>query len=197
MDRFYFDIDDLRQKAIPADKSSVVKEKFITYHEAKVESIKRLVQVPGDGEIYFIWTDNSFNAFTFIPYTIKQLQYIEELIISTYSINSRIIDSLIRYMDKGLIKSVVLLISDSLKFRMPKVVDNLESLSLQRENIEVRYSWNHSKITLMRTGENYFVVEGSGNWSENSRHEQYIFLNNKNVFEFRKTCMNEAIRVNR
>ena len=72
---------------------------------------------------------------------------------------------------------------------MPKVMDNLKSLALQRQNINVNFSWNHSKITLMQCGENYFVVEGSGNWSENSRNEQYIFLNSQSVFDFRKKCI--------
>jgi hypothetical protein len=30
------------------------------------------------------------------------------------------------------------------------------------------------------------VLEGSGNWSENAHYEQYVFINSKEVFDFRK-----------
>jgi hypothetical protein len=185
----YFDIDQLKNK--PSENCGHVSlcEKYITTHEYKVESLKQIVYPPLPGEIFFIWTDNSFNAFTFIPWCLRQFKKIDRLLLSTYSINSRIVDSFIRYIDKQLIDDVTMLISESMQYRMPRVVDNLNSLVLQRNNIHVKFSWNHSKITLMQCADNYFVVEGSGNWSENSRNEQYIFLNNKSVFDFRKNCI--------
>jgi hypothetical protein len=184
----YFEISEIDESATP-DNSSGVADKFITVHESKIDSIKKIMNLPEPGEIYFLWTENSFNAFTFIPYIIKQYKVIDRLIISTYSVNQRIIESLMRYFHKGCIKEIFILVSDSLKFRMPKVVDVMESLVLAYSNITVCYSWNHSKVTLMQCGDDHFVMEGSGNWSENSRYEQYVFLNNKKVFDFRKECI--------
>lgn len=184
----FFDINDIEQSATP-DPTSGVADKFITIHENKIDSIKKIMKLPEPGEIYFLWTENSFNAFTFIPFIIKQCKVIDRLIISTYSINQRIIESLMRYFHKGCIREIFILVSDSLKFRMPKVVDVMESLALAYDNIKIKYSWNHSKITLMQCGDDHFVMEGSGNWSENSRYEQYIFLNNQKVFDFRKECI--------
>jgi len=186
--RKYFDITQIDDSATP-DNASGVADKFITIHETRIDSIKNIMKLPEPGEIYFLWTENSFNAFTFIPYIIKQFKVIDRLIISTYSINQRIIESLMRYYHKGCIKEIFILVSDSLKFRMPKVVDVMESLVLAYSNIKVCYSWNHSKVTLMQCGDDHFVMEGSGNWSENSKFEQYIFLNNKKVFDFRKECI--------
>ncbi|MEC8884204.1 MAG: hypothetical protein VYD98_06080, partial [Bacteroidota bacterium] len=37
-----------------------------------------------------------------------------------------------------------------------------------------------------RTVEHHFVVEGSGNWSENAKYEQYTFAESRGLFEFRK-----------
>ena len=37
----------------------------------------------------------------------------------------------------------------------------------------------------MSTESGYYVVEGSGNYGENAMEEQYVFLNNKKVYDFR------------
>jgi hypothetical protein len=193
MSRF-FSLEDIKVKAVEQSKSEILRDKFVTLHERKIESIKQLAgDLPGNGEIFFIWTDNSFNAFTFIPYVIKQCKCIQNLIISTYSINARIVDSLVRYIDMGKILKVDILISDSMKYRMPKVVDHLSSMVTQRQQIiNVSYGWNHSKITLMEAADNFYLVEGSGNWSENSRNEQYIFMNSRQAYEFRAKCIRNA-----
>jgi len=176
------------------DRSDILRENFLNIHEQKVESLKELNGLfPLDREIFFLWTVNSFNAFTFIPYIIRYHKQIDHLIISTYSITTRIIDSFIKYVDRKQILKVDMLISDSVKFRIPKVVDHLESMINNRSDIRIIYGWNHSKVTLMQTGNNYFIAEGSGNWSENVKNEQYIFLNSKQVFDFRAKWITNGI----
>lgn len=183
-----FSLSDLTVKApAPENKSSVMQNKFLELHSVKLSNIKDLLgRFPSESEAFFLWTVNSFNAFTFVPYVLNNFKEIEQMIISTYSINSKIINEFTGYLDAGLVKSIELLISDSAKFRIPKVVDHLEQINDSHENFHLRYAWNHSKVTLMKTKGNHFVIEGSGNFSENSRHEQYVFLNSKNVFDFRK-----------
>lgn len=193
----FFELDGLKSthKTLPEDKDALLREKFLKFHGFKLESIKTLCgRFPEKDEIFFIWTVNSFNAFTFIPYTIKYSGVIEKLIISTYSINSRIVDSLFNYILKGKILQVKILISDSIKYRMPRVVDHLDSLVAgNNDKISVIYDWNHSKITLIKSGDMHLVVEGSGNFSENAKNEQYIFLNSPVVFDFRsKWILNET-----
>lgn len=164
--------------------------KFEKAHCERVENIKKLCgKLPDPGEIVFLWTCNSFNAFTFIPYVVKFSGVIDELCISTYSINTRIVESLVRLYDKGMIRSISIYVSESLRFRMPTVVDLLEAKAKNR-NITIVYAWNHSKVQLIKSNGNYFVVEGSGNFSENAANEQYIFVNNEEVYKFRKGCFN-------
>ncbi len=170
----------------PPDKSGILIERFLQLHEQRIETIKDLTgRIPGHGEIFFLWTVNSFNAFTFIPFIIKECGPIQQLILATYSINIRIIDALVRLIDKGLILSVDIFISDSIRSRLPKVYDHLMAL-VETKPVRVIYSWNHAKIALIQCSDHRFIVEGSGNWGENAQHEQYVFLNNSKVFEFRK-----------
>lgn len=169
-----------------SSKSKIIR--FEEIHIEKIENIKNLCgHLPIPGEIIFLWTCNSFNAFTFIPYVIRYSGKIQALYISTYSINTRIVEALFRWYDKGDIEYILIYISDSMKFRMPAVVDLLEA-GMKERNIQIKYAWNHSKIQLIKSNDNCFVVEGSGNFSENAANEQYVFLNNIEVYEFRKKC---------
>ena len=178
------------QPDIPrSDKSTSAVERFETMHIEKVNSLKQLAgRVPMPGEIFFLWTLNSFNAFTFITYVIKYFGAIKQLIFSTYSLNERILCSLIRWYDKGAIEEIYICISDSIKSRVPKVNDQLQAFARDR-NISIGYAWNHSKVTLIRTDEHHFVVCGSGNFSENALNEQYIFLNDERIFKFYDDCI--------
>lgn len=161
-------------------------DKFINIHTQKIESLRNLTEgLPSEGEAVFLWTVKSFNAFTFIPFVIKESGCIDELVITTYSINTRIVEALIKLMDKEKIMDVKLFVSDSMKFRMPRVTELLDDLVRKRPNFKVFYAWNHSKIALARSGETYLIFEGSGNFSENAQYEQYLLLNSKKVFEFR------------
>lgn len=179
---------------IPEEKAEQSKEnsselfvtKYLNYHYQKIKSLPEdLLRLPTSEEIFFLQTEKSFNAFTFIPLIAKH-QKIKHLYASTYSINIRVIESLIELYDGGLIEKITLIISDSLIKRNPVTIDKLSFLVSSRGNIEVKYSWNHSKVCIMETEFNHFVVEGSGNWSENACFEQYIFINSKQVFDFRK-----------
>ncbi|MFZ4522992.1 MAG: hypothetical protein ACOYNC_14880 [Bacteroidales bacterium] len=189
MNSKFFNIEDLEENPrdeLPEEKSALLVIRFLQVHYERIESIKNLIgRPPMQDEAYFLWSVNSFNAFTFIPYIINECGVISELIISTYSINIRIIDALIRLIDKDQILSVHIFISDSIRSRLPKVYDHLMAL-VDTKPVRVIYSWNHSKIALIRAGEHFFDVEGSGNWGENAQHEQYVFANSEKLYEFRK-----------
>ncbi|MEI6577709.1 MAG: hypothetical protein WCO63_16150 [Bacteroidota bacterium] len=181
-----FSLSELDNEAVAS--SGILKSKFHDIHSIRVESIKSLVgNVPNPGECFFLWTVKSFNAFTFIPYFVKEHKVIEELILSTYSISVRILESLTHLLERGKVEKIHILISDSIKFRLPKVQEQLALLCSQRPGqFTVSYAWNHSKICLIKTPHGCFLVEGSGNFSENAQHEQYVFLNIQEVYDFRK-----------
>lgn len=187
-----FDLKELagqRESPGKADNSDILRSKFESKHLAKIASLKNLMgELPSPGEAYFLYTLKSFNAFTFITYIIKHCGEIDQLTFSTYSINERILSSLLRWYDKGSIRKIQMSVSDSIKHRMPRVYDLIE-LQRKERDFEVCYCWNHSKITLIKSCGNYFVIEGSGNFSENAMHEQYLFVNDRDVYAFRQNCL--------
>jgi len=198
-----FDIAELRKKsaisvaAAQGDdaKAQARSLQFLQEHYQRIESVKQLMgAVPAADAIWFLWSLHSFNAFTFVPYLLAAHGKIQHLSMSTYTVNMRIADALFRMADTGQVQKISLYISDSLKFRMPKVVDHLQSLQQSRPGmLEVFYCWNHSKITLAHCGSNYYTIEGSGNWSENARYEQYLFANKKELYDFRLQCLTSLL----
>ena len=166
--------------------------KYLAVHYQKVKNLsEELQRLPAPEEFFFLQSDTSFNAFTFVPLVAKH-QGIKELFISTYAINKRVIDAIVELHDGGLVDKVSLLLSDSLKQRNSTTIDHLNGMINSRPNIEVNYAWNHSKVCMMRTESNYFIVEGSGNFSENAQYEQYIFANSKGLYDFRMKLFTET-----
>lgn len=168
-------------------ENSLIVQQFMSMHTEKVASMKKLLRVPDPGEITFLWTMKSFNAFTFIPFCIEEYGRIDEVYLSSYTISKRITDAIIKLVQSGKVGFVHIFVSDSLKYRMPAVVHHLDTVLALENRIKITYAWNHSKITCIKSGENHLVLEGSGNWSENAQYEQYVLSNSKKVYEFRKS----------
>lgn len=182
-----FDYKDLmKEKEVPSEnQSEVFTSKYLAAHYQKVSSLENdLMRVPTKEEFFFLQSDTAFNAFTFIPMVAK-LYPIKQLYASTYSISRKVIEALIELHDKGQIERITLLISDSMIKRNPLVIDNLMAMAKSRPNVNVLYAWVHAKVCLLETHDNHYVIEGSGNWSENAHYEQYVFANSKGLFDFR------------
>jgi hypothetical protein len=175
-------------------KQSIHKSRLDKYDTITIENLQDLTgQLPSPGEIFFLWSLKSFNAFSFIKYVITERGKLDELVLSTYNITKVIFETLMRLVDNGLVTHLHLTLSDVAKTRFPQIYDLVNGESAKRDQVEVLYMWNHSKVSLMRTGDDHFIVEGSGNFSENSRHEQYIFMNSKEIYEFRREWIRNRI----
>lgn len=191
----YFDIFPKEEKianAIIEEQQKKWVTKYLATHFQKVAALEEdLFRVPTREEFFFLQSDNAFNAFTFIPLIAKR-ESIKQLYASTYSISRRVIESLIELHDAGLIEQLTLLISDSMIKRNPITIDNLMAMKNSRPNMQVLYAWVHAKVCLLQTHENFYVIEGSGNWSENAYYEQYVFANSKGLFDFRKQLFTDS-----
>ena len=173
-------------------KAEMFVSKYLVKHYQKVSSLENdLMRIPTDEEFFFLQSDTAFNAFTFIPFVARHFP-IKELYASTYSIGRKVIEALVEMHDKGEIEQITLLVSDSMIKRNPLVIDNLMAMASTRPNLKVLYAWVHAKVCLMRTNEHHFIVEGSGNWSENAHYEQYTFGNCKGLYDFRMKLFTET-----
>lgn len=188
----FFDLKSVSEKKQEEKPSEIFVSKYLATHFEKVGLLEEtLMKVPTESEFFFLQTDTSFNAFTFIPFVAKRFP-IKELHATTYSISRKVIDALIEMHDSGMIEKVTLLISDSMIKRNPATIDNLMAMAKSRPNLTVLYAWVHAKVCLLKTHDYHYVIEGSGNWSENAHYEQYMFANDKGVYDFRMKLFTDS-----
>ncbi len=184
----FFDLGEIRKT--PSEKKEGVFSTFLNRHMERIDRVNDLVRIPQEGEVFFIYTENAFNAFTFIPW-LAERYFIQEIHASTYSISRRVVEALQQLHTAGRIGEVTLLISDSMVKRNPLTIDVLEAVVKSNAAFRTIYTWNHSKVTLLHARldevDFHLVLEGSGNWSENAQIEQYTLTNSKEVYDFFKT----------
>lgn len=187
-------------KALQEEQKQVSREatekpyssKYLAAHYQKVSSLENdLLRIPVQEEFLFLQSDTAFNAFTFIPLVAKIFP-IKELHASTYSLSRKVVDALLEMHDQGMIEQVTLLVSDSMIKRNPLVIDNLMAMAKSRPNVNVLYAWVHAKVCLLKTSDFHYVIEGSGNWSENAHYEQYLFAESKGLYDFRMKLFTES-----
>ena len=166
--------------------------KYLAAHYQKIAKLEEdLKRLPEEEEIFFLQSDNSFNAFTFIPWICKQTT-IKHLYVTTYSINKRVITALMELHRQGFVDKITLLVSDTMLRRNPVTADLLASANKEYANLTVLFAWVHAKVALIETENAKYVIEGSGNWSENAYYEQYLFANCASLFAFRKKLITEV-----
>ena len=169
-----------------AEENSAFTSKFLNIEAHRIDNLPEdLARLPEKGEIFFLQTMASYNAFTLVQ-MLSKLQFIEELYATTYSVNLAVLEALQEMQKTGRIGSIKLLISDSMMHRNPRVCDAMNSWAQSDGSVTIIYTWNHSKITLAKTEFGFYCIEGSGNWSKNACYEQYVFVNDQTVFELRK-----------
>jgi hypothetical protein len=177
-----------------------IKEKHIKEHQFYISQIEELGGLPQKNEVWRIRTQAEMNMFTFVLYIIQKYSHIEELTISSYTINQKTTSALFDFFDQGIIKKLNLAISESYSFRMPKMYEQFKKLYNERrdsERLKMCFFWVHGKINLIHCGNDYFVCEGSGNFSNNAQAEFYVLSNNKETYHADMKWMNEFMFENK
>jgi len=160
--------------------SEILISKYLTTHFQKISNLDEdLMRLPTENEFFFLQSDTAFNAFTFIL-LIAIRQPIKHLYVSTYSISTDVLKTLIELHDTGKIEEITILMFED-TINQNKLIE----ISKSRSNIKMQYRNVKAKVCLLQTHDNYFVIEGSGNWNDNTQIEQYVFAQSKDLFDFR------------
>lgn len=161
-------------------------------HFAKAKKLSDLCGFPKKDEQYRIVTEKQFNAYALILHILQDRQ-IDEMYLAIYRINEPTVSSIIDFIVSGRIKKATFIISSF--FNQTKKPEQwaikLRKFCEENENCRHIYTHNHAKVLAIKSGEDYFVFEGSGNMSDNARIEQYLYENNKQSYDFHKNWMLE------
>ena len=135
----------------------------------------------------FISVKGGFSSIAFINW-VAEREAIEELFVSSLAVGKKHIENLDHLHAEGKIKNANFILG--VIFKDSNIDKNKYSYFCAFDNICKKNGWqykltnNHSKIILMRTDKNYYVVETSSNLNENPKMEQFSFECDKKLYEF-------------
>lgn len=176
-------------------KAVLVKKKNDDLHTARAKALSELCFLPAEGEQWRIITHKQFNAYALILLLLETRE-IEEMYLAIYRINEPTVTSIMDLIDSGRIKKASFIISSFFnQTKKPeKWAKDLCDYCAAHSQCNFIYLHNHAKVLAVRTTKDeYFVFEGSGNMSDNARIEQYVYEQNKKVFNFHKAWMLDLI----
>ena len=135
----------------------------------------------------FISVKGGFSSIAFINW-VADHEIIEELFVSSLAVGKKHIENLDHLHTAGKIKNANFILGvifkdsniDKNKYSYFQVFDNI----CEKNGWKYKLTNNHSKVILMRTDKNYYVLETSSNLNENPKMEQFSFESNKKLYEF-------------
>jgi len=151
------------------------------YVEKTTDVIERIkeIKLPEQDQQLRLISNSSFNAISLIKY-IAETEKVESMKLVIFAINQYAAQVLINLKESGLIQNVTLMIS-SLRDDHKRTC---KSVNMLNRHFDIYFVHSHAKISIIQTKENYYNVEGSGNFSFNARIEQYVIDNSKQLFDF-------------
>ncbi len=155
-------------------------KKFQEKNYQTINSIKE-IGLPKPGEQLRLITMKSFNTISFINH-IASKEVIQHLVLVIFAINKEAVKCLLDLISEGKILKIECIVSSirnagySIKSQAVEI--------LKQNNIPITFVNSHAKISAIKTKNNNYVIEGSGNFSYNGRIEQYIIDNDKALFKF-------------
>ncbi len=189
----HYDTDSKTKKKLNDNSDYVLKLRTQKQITKRVSEISNLISLPKPDEQYRIVTTRSFDAISFLTF-ISDKEEILECYITVYSIGKRacsIIDDLLTARKLG---ECTFLISN-IRNTSVKDKDNFVRTIYEKHKDKFRliYAFSHTKTIHAKTKNgNFYNIEGSGNFNNNARIEQYLFDNNETAYNFHKGWINDV-----
>ena len=149
--------------------------------------------LPDPGWTYHVLVDGSFDFWTWVPGIVHELGTAEQFYGATWAMNGRNVQELLSLMDAGKLKEVAMITGRFFKrVRIAAYIHMVEGLK-KRGGRYVIFR-NHAKIILIHKRPHWITVEGSANFTDNPRLEQYTVTNDWGLYAFHRKWMEGALR---
>lgn len=135
----------------------------------------------------------AFNAIVVLQY-IQELYKIDEIFIVIYRMNEKSVNKFKELIDNNTTGGLLI----SSFFRNNKIYEkwakNLVAYCTGNDNMKISFAVTHAKIFIAKTKcGKHIVFEGSGNFSDNARIEQYLLEDNRIIYEFHKDWISNIL----
>lgn len=155
----------------------------------------KIMQPPRTEQVYkMLSVKGGFSSIAVISY-IAKLEKIEELWVSTFRIGKKHFDVLCDLYKSGYIQDAIFFTSDVQEKvdRDYKYYDYIKQRA-KDNNWKVYSLKNHSKIILMQTSKNFYVIETSSNLNENPKIEHFNWENDEGLYVWYRSFFCELIK---
>lgn len=157
----------------------------------RINSVKEIIKLPKKNYQYRLITQKAFTSTDFLKWVYEE-EGATEINIAVYRMNQHSVHVIKSMIDIPEIKINIILSSFFKTSKKAEVWhDDLVMHSRGKPNINIFYCVNHAKIICVRTDKNWYVIEGSGNMSNNARIEQYTIDNSEDVYNFHSDWIKE------
>lgn len=161
------------------------KRVFFDLKKQKKQLAELIKEPPKKTEtLRFLSSKDGFSSIAFISF-IANKEKIEELSVSTFRIGVKQAEELANLRNTGKLDKAFF-VTGRIKSIQSDKYDYFTQISnlFSKIGFKMMECSNHSKIILMRTSKNWYVVETSSNLNENPSIEQFIFSNSEELYNF-------------
>lgn len=180
-----------KKKSKASDKIEAKDLRQTTRDESFKELMKEFGGFPNNKEYFAIKTNGTSDCGSIFTYAINEWDIITEMYLATWTISKQNIKRLKESIESGRLKSLTMVFSSTLKPANPSLYASLVGSLKPFENVKLKEINSHAKTFSISNGTDFITVTGSANWSENPRIENYLILNDKELFEHHKNWMSE------
>ena len=170
-------------------KANKKMSKFLIAQFARVAEVEEIgIPEKENGQLRFI-TSSQMNVISFLLYLIERIGNIDECILSYYVIGTKTVELLDTLLNSEKIKKLFIQTSTlRMHGRDVKSINAIKDMMRKygEKRVKGNMSWIHTKILCCRIKDKHYVIEGSGNLSDNARIEQYLFERSKKSYNFHK-----------
>ena len=149
---------------------------------------------PQEGQSYRLLSGRGgFSTCALICF-IASKEIIEDLYVNTFRIGLTQFDELDELHTKGRLKKAHF-ITSKLQRDTDKHYNYFGEISIkcQKNDWDLKVLDNHSKVVLVKTKDNYYVIETSSNLTDNPKMEQFCWENSSKIYEWYEALLKELI----
>ena len=157
----------------------------------RLQELKQVMPPIEKNTTYHLISSDNFGSIELLKHLVEQHKPVN-IYITTWSINQEFMDMLTEYLKRGI--QVDFYIDKSIKGRKAHLAAQVVNLAYDYNNLNLKYHYLlHSKVTLITNGDEFISIEGSANYSKNTRIENFTITESKELFNFHKNWMQEIV----
>lgn len=146
------------------EKINIPNKKIIIYND--IDNL-RDVKLPNNDDVLIVYTNKNTNPSDLLSV------YSKDILVFASSINKKAIEN---------INNAKIVVGHHFKKYHYDIYRELNKTS------DIKTRLNHAKVLCFREDGNYYCIFGSGNLSDNARHENYRIYNDESVYNYVLNC---------